>query len=369
MSVSSRNRASISARCISSAIAVAGTLLTATGAGADIIKKEDMLRGIATSREQCAATPQTVWVKVFGQDYCVRYYVSTAGGEGLRPVVYLAGDYFGRINVKTWQWIPPSKEESRKSSFDGTDHDINTDDLVKTADTFSKLAKTTAIRLGRIGVDGTSGNHLNRHSLLELHLMNAALDAIRQRHGFEGFHLAGQSGGSTLVAGLAGMRRDIGCAIAGSGRLVLTQPTNSKDPGRTFFDPVDFIPSIMKNSELRLLVVTDPADRTVPVKQQTGFVEKLRRAGRDIPQFFVAAVDDDHHGVVAYTELAAAGCILGKSKDEIAMAVGTVKERNTAFNEQRQKEIAALAKNGIASRPPADHRLAPAGSQARTSSK
>jgi len=49
------------------------------------------------------------------------------------------------------------------------------------------MAKTTAIYLARIGIDGTSGNHVFRKTLLELHLMNAALDAIKQRHGFRGF--------------------------------------------------------------------------------------------------------------------------------------------------------------------------------------
>src|SRR5262249_46350878 len=50
-----------------------------------------------------------------------------------------------------------------------------------------------------IGVEGTSGDHRSRKTLLELHLMNAALDAIKQRYNFLGFHLVGQSGGSKLV--------------------------------------------------------------------------------------------------------------------------------------------------------------------------
>jgi DNA-binding NarL/FixJ family response regulator len=367
MPISRRNRRS------TSAIAVAGALLAATGAGAEIIKKEDMLRGITTTREECASTPQTVWVNAFGQDYCVHYYISTAGGEGLRPVVFLNGDYFSRVNLKTWQWIPPSRSDNSKVLLAAMDHDINTDDLVRTADAFSKISKTTAIYLARIGVDGTSGNHVYRKTLLELHLMNGALDAIKQLHGFEGFNLAGQSGGSLLVAGLAGMRRDIGCAVAGSGPRGLIETSTSKSPGRTLFDPVESIPSIAKKSALRLMVVTDPADQNIPAKLQTGFVEKLRRAGRDIPQFFVTAVDDTHHGVLAYTELVAAGCILGKSDSEIATAVSTVVKRNAEFNELRRKEIAALAKKAIASAQPLDRRTAPAaghaGSKSRTPSK
>jgi hypothetical protein len=352
------------------AIVLASALSAATGASAEIIKKEDMLRGIATTRAQCAANPQTVWLNVDGQDFCVRYYLSTAGGEGPRPVVFLSGDRFGTVNIKTWRWVPTSEDKKANVTYDpmDTNRDIDTDDLVKMADVFSKMAKTTAIYLARIGIDGTSGHHVVRHTLLELHATNAALDAIKQRHGFEGFHLAGQSGGSLLVTGLAGTRRDVTCAVSGSGRLMPIHDTNSKDPARTFLDPLQFIPSIAQNRSLRFIVVTDPSDRNVPAKQQTPFVEKMRRAGRDIPQYFVTATDEYHHGVVAYAELVVAGCVLGKADGDIAKAVGTMVKRNAAYNEQRGKEIALFAKNGIASQPPsADPRAAPG--HARTGSK
>jgi hypothetical protein len=352
-------------------MAVSLAALAATGAGADIIKKEDMLRGITTTREQCAATPRTLWLHVDGQDFCVRYYLSTAGGEGTRPVVFLSGDYFGTVNLKTWQWIPTAKDKNANVTFDPTEmRDIDTDDLMKTADAFSKLAETTAIYLARIGIGGSSGHHVFRKTLLELHLMDAALDAIKQRHGFEGFHLAGQSGGSALVTGLAGTRRDIACAVAGSGPLAKRHDTVSKDPARTLFDPLGFIPSIAQNRSLRFMMVTDSADRTVPATQQTPFAEKMRRAGRDIPQYFVAATDEYRHGVVGYAELVAAGCALGRSDADIAAAVGTMVKRNAAYNELRRKEIAVLAKNSTASpQPPADARAVPAGSPARSANK
>jgi hypothetical protein len=106
--------------------------------------------------------------------------------------------------------------------------------------------------------------------------------------------------------------------------------------------------------------VTDSADRSVPVKQQTPFAEKMHGAGRDIPQYFVAATDDYHHGVVGYTQLVAGGCALGKSDADIATAVGTMVKRNAAFNAQRRKEIALFTKNGAAS-PSAEPRPAPSG--------
>jgi len=370
MSSSIDIRSWTTARRILPAAFLAAAALAATGAGADIIKKEDMLRGITTTRAQCAASPNMVWLNVDRQDFCVRYYLSTAGGEGMRPVVFLQGDRFG--TARNWQWVPVSRDKNANVTFDPADthRDVDTDDLMKMADAFSRLARTTAIYLARMGVDGSSGDHVFRKSLLELHLMNAALDAIKQRLGFEGFHLAGQSGGSTVVTGLAGTRRDIACAVSGSGPLALSRDIQSRDPAQTPIDPFGFIPSIVQNRALRFIMVTDPADRTVPARQQTPFAEKMRRAGQGIPQYFVAATDEFHHGVVGYAQLVTAGCVLGKSDTDIAAAVATLIRRNAAYNEQRRKEIALFAKNGMASpKPSSDPRAVPADGYSRTGGK
>jgi hypothetical protein len=84
--------------------------------------------------------------------------------------------------------------------------------------------------------------------------------------------------------------------------------------------------------------MTDKMDKLVPVVQQTGFVDKLRAAGRRVPQFFIEATDDEHHGAQVYTELVAGGCVLGKSDEEIAIAVGLMVKRNAEYNEMRRKE-------------------------------
>ena len=337
-------------------IVLAGALAGATDAGAEVFKKEDLLRGITITRQQCDATAQTFWLNLHGRDYCVRYYLSVAGGEGKRPVVFLQGDQLGKFNVKSWTWIDTSEAK-----------DVDTDDIVKMAEGFSKEAKTTAIYLARIGVDGTSGNHMARKTVLELELMNAALDALKQRYGYEGFHLAGQSGGSKIVAGLIGLRRDVGCAVMGSGPLVAPDDRKSTDPGRTAFDATDNIPQVAQNRSLRPILVTDKADKTVPLVQQTGYVDRLRKAGRQIPELFVEApetIDAKHHGVVVYTELVTAGCVLGRTDDEIARAVGTLVKRNLEYNERRHKEASAKASIVAAARAPA-----PAGSVAASGKK
>src|SRR5262245_3447588 len=81
-----------------SVLIIALPLLAATSGAVEIIKKEDLLRGITTTAAQCAEKRHTVWVKAYGRDFCVRYYVSTAGGEGLRPVVFLQGDQLGMLD-------------------------------------------------------------------------------------------------------------------------------------------------------------------------------------------------------------------------------------------------------------------------------
>jgi hypothetical protein len=315
---------------------LAAAVCATTGAAAAVIKVDDMLRGITSTRPQCALQPQAVWVSADGQDFCVRYYISIVGGQGPRPVVFLDGDRLEEINMRTWQWIAPAKDHVPGPEM----KDVDTDDLVRIADGFSRSAKTTAIYLARIGVDGTSGSHLARRTELELHVLNAALDAIKQRHGFEGFHLAGQSGGSRLLGGLVAIRHDIGCAISGSGALAWNFRTGFSDPGRVYFDILQSVPLIAKNSALRLIMVTDPKDKVVPLNQKTEFVERMRQAGRPVSQFLVETTDDNHHSVDDYTRLVMAGCILGKSDGDIGTAVTTLVKRNADYNARKRAEAA-----------------------------
>jgi pimeloyl-ACP methyl ester carboxylesterase len=305
---------------------------TAIPAGAEIIKKEDTLRGITMTREECAAKPQMLWLNVYSQDFCVRYYLSTAGGQGSHPVVILNGDYNGPVDVTHWTWVDPSKAA-----------DIETDQLVATADQFSKLARTTAIYIGRIGVEGTSGSHLSRKTLVELALMNKALDALRQRYGFERFHLFGESGGGRLVFGLAEMRPDVGCLISGSGQIATRMVSSrSGDPGKTYFDVSGRLQSLAQNRALRMMVISDLRDQQVPTAaEQTPMVQSLRQAGYTVPHLLVETTDPKHHGVADYGALAMGGCVLGRPDAEIAQALGTLVRRNADTNRRLQDEALA----------------------------
>lgn len=294
-------------KTLAGAALLAATLLPLP-ARADTIRLADMLNGIAVTEAQCAAIHQTVWVSAMERDFCIRYYISHAGGEGREPVVFLQGDKLGRLNTQSHSFEPRPE-----------DKDLDTADLLKFAHGFSKAARTTAIYLARPGIDGSSGDHRIRHSLLELAATNAALDAIKARHGYGGYHLVGQSGGATLAGALIGIRDDVGCAVLGSGMLA---PLQLKKPtlqlSKQMIDATEAVPGILQNGKLRVLVVTDREDKKVSLVHQATFVDELRAAGGKPEHFFVEAADSNRHGVVPHARLALTGCLRGASEAAIA---------------------------------------------------
>jgi pimeloyl-ACP methyl ester carboxylesterase len=316
----------------SGAILCAAALLAwPTLAGADLITREQLENGMTLTRAQCAALPEAVWVRAFGEDFCIRYYVSTAGGEGRKPVVFLAGDK------------NPKKMEKP----------LDTRHLANFASRLSKSAKTTGIYLARPGFDGSSGHHRYRWSVLELHAMNAALDAIKQRHRFDGVHLVGQSGGAMVIGGLLGLRRDIGCAVPGSGVLARTgKPRPNVHPKDRLVNSADGIDWIVRNSKARILVVTDPEDKTVPPRSQTTFVQQLRKAGGKVEQYFIEATDDRHHGATPYSMRAVAACVRGASPTEISAELAELRARMLASKLKREEAGKKAAEREPSKQPP-----------------
>ncbi len=297
-----------------------GALLMSCPARGETITAREMLRGTDTTAEACAQVRTAVWVTVYGQGFCMRYYLSTAGGEGDVPVVFLSGDRptFDTLHENVRHGKVRSRARRNKSQARKAE-DIDTDDLAEKTDKLSRQTGVTSIRLARMGLDGSSGHHGLRRTMLELHVTNAALDAIKQRHRFKGFHIFGQSGGSTLVGGLLALRDDIGCAIPGSGRLALiVEPKHVKTPALKRFDPVKMIPAILRNSSAtRIIVLTDPEDKVVPRKNQSTFVKKFREAGGRIEQFYVESTNKKHHSLTSYSRFVMGKCIRDESHQDI----------------------------------------------------
>ena len=314
-------------------------LLAAAPARAEIVPFSAMLHGITMTRQQCAALAQAVWVTPAGKGFCIRYYLSTAGGDGGGPVVMLQGDQLGRFDAHSGRF---------ELAPDATAEDTDTDNLVKLADILSKRFRGPAIYLARVGIDGSSGFHAIRHSFLELYATNLALDAIKQRHRFEGFSLIGQSGGATLVGGLLALRSDIACAVPGSGNLALLTTYKNPDPLAAAFDPAAMIPTIAKKSTARILVVSDPQDTVVPLDHQSTFVSLLRRAGGNAEQLFVEAIDQKHHGVSAYAVYATAACLRGQTDEEIERGLAKFVEQRVAAAQAKPRRDANANANAHA---------------------
>jgi hypothetical protein len=192
------------------------------------------------TQTQCAAIPQAVWVISRGRSFCIRYYLSTAGGQGSTPVVFLGGDA-PWASIADREKLPPAQLRFG---------DANTDNLLKVADRISK-ARDSGNRAARVGLDGSSGTHNKlRHTRLELLATNEALETIKRRHHFEGFHVYGHSGGGNLVVGLLELRHDIGCDAPADRQLTHPIPHGIKidhgrspDPSRQVFDVITCINS------------------------------------------------------------------------------------------------------------------------------
>jgi hypothetical protein len=294
-------------------------LLCGSVAHAEIFRVADMVRGTEVSEAQCAERPDSVWAVANGQGVCMRYYLSTAGGGGPAPVVFMSGDKFGHYDRATNTF-------ERAAEF----RDVDSRELQGIAQSYSRATGTTAIYLARVGIDGSSGHHGIKDTLLEVNFTNAALDAIKRRHHFVGFNLTGQSGGSTNIGGLLAMRTDIRCAVPGSGRLALPERGRLRNRPLDIVNPVEYAQTIALNERTRIVVLTDPQDEQVPAAHQTPFVEEIRRAGGRIEQFFVQASGAKHHNVKAYTYPAMAECLRGGSSDRIASGLHAVAQAMAA---------------------------------------
>lgn len=309
-------------RTLSALACLAGSLLASNASWAQpdgpLFTPEEMKQGIVMTGRDCAAYRSTVHVVASGVGLCFRYHLSTAGGRSDDVVYFLQGDH-----------------AVDKLAYDPAELD-------RTAEKLSTGYRRPAIYLARMGTDGSSGSARYRRTWLEVEATHLAIDAINARHGFRGIHLMGQSGGAHLTGALVGTRTDIGCAVPGSGRLAFDEQYRAAQAGRPqherHYSPDTALAEVVQNShEARILVVTDPNDQRVPSHMQTDFVRKVQHAGGRIAQFFVTATDPLNHGAVPYVRRAMAGCLAGRSDEEIGASLDRLsRERLAAKAAARQ---------------------------------
>lgn len=257
-------------------------------------------RGVKLNEAQCKALAMALWVRAEGRNFCVRYWMSVAGGSKDEAEVFFNGD-LGDIKKPSGVLNIPSARVTAGS-------------MLREAHAWSRFFGGPYATVGRLGAFGSSGNHLrDRRTLLEARVAGAALDVLKERHGFKRFHLVGQSGGGHTVAALAQMRTDIGCAVMASATISVKshQRDHGKAVGANLYDPIDFVAKMQQRSELRMIVVSDPDDRVVSFRSQREFVERVRSRGLPILHITAAAGDENFHGLSSIGRRLTTDCAKG----------------------------------------------------------
>ena len=295
------------------ALTAGGALAQALPQGVKTFSAKDVIEGTKVSREQCAATPKTVWVTSFGQGVCIRYYAS-GPMRGAAPIVFFTGDVLG-LDDKGRREVDPGYLTQAPEYIDIASR------------VWAGRLHAPMIFFGRMGLNGSSGWHGDRRTALEVDVTAKALDAIAAKEGATGFHLVGQSGGAMLVPALLAARDDVGCAVIASGPLDFRAFT--KAYGITFrssgahahYDPMADVgriaPKIAGDGGSRLFVLTDPDDRAVPAKFQFPFVAALDKAGGRPVAISTAGRDKDHHALIEKALFVAGQCVAEASDAEI----------------------------------------------------
>jgi pimeloyl-ACP methyl ester carboxylesterase len=298
----------IAARCARGAsadaiIAAHQNKLPATPPDADDppLHSERTLRApVIINEASCGALPKTVFARVEGRDFCVRYWFSNAGGTKGEMLVFIHGDLGekGRTGL------------SRAAAL------MTSGGVQRGAHVWSRVYGGPYLAIGRLGAFGSSGTHQDRRRLIEIKVIMAALDVLKAEYAITRFHLVGQSGGGHTVAGLLQMRKDIGCAVMTSG--VISHKTVRREQGlsvtaRTpeFYDPIDHVGAMRDRPGQRIVVMSDRDDRIVSFHSQREFVQRVRSAGLPILHISAAAGDSYHHGLEAQGLRLASDCAKG----------------------------------------------------------
>jgi poly(3-hydroxybutyrate) depolymerase len=260
-----------------------------------------LTRGVTVNESQCKTLRNAIWVRVDEMGYCVRYWISTAGGSNDEAVVFVHGDLG---DPKT----PGSLNRYAAHMTAGR--------MQRDIQRWSRVYGGPYIAIGRLGAFGSSGEHRKRRSLLEIRVVMAALDEMKVRHGLKRFHLAGQSGGAHTVAGLAQMRADIGCAVMAAG--VISVKTRARDRGgkidsgaKDLYDPIDHVAAMQRQPGRRMIVMSDPDDQVVSFHSQWEFAERVRAKSLPILQVSADSGTESFHGLHNESQSMAIDCAKG----------------------------------------------------------
>lgn len=263
------------------------------------------------TRQQCLAREERVWAVTSEGVECIAYVASPAAQGAGTVLLYFGGDV-------------------RESELAGATQEKERQGYQRRAGAWATQLAVPVVIVGRPGLMGSSGFHMLGGRRDEGHVIDATIDALRERLGFRRVALAGQSGGARIIAQLLVIgRRDIACAAMGSGAYDLprlqgggTTSTNIfGDPGRRFLVPMLRAGEIPLVPGRRSFVIGDPRDQIAPFSEQKAWADKLGQLGHHVLLIEAKAKDPEFHGMSEKAMAAAALCMLDKTDAEIRAAV------------------------------------------------
>jgi hypothetical protein len=247
-----------------------------------------VLRGATMTKQQCAQSPESLWVVKGGRGDCIRYYSSGLKDENPIVLIVFHGDLIAQNGSR--RTLP---------AYGDNKPEILRADMRAVSNRFG----IPAIFVARPGVYGSSGDHGERRRQREVDLMNLALDELRKRHSIENFAMAGQSGGGHIVGAMLAHRSDIKCAAMSSGVVAVRARATAHGWAadatgyRDYYDPIDHVDNIDKNPDLKIFVVGDERDSNVPFRTQKMYFDKLIKRGLNARLVKAKGRGPEHHGL------------------------------------------------------------------------
>ncbi|KQW63991.1 hypothetical protein ASC92_00600 [Variovorax sp. Root411] len=240
-------------------------------------------------RAACPDRPGYLWVRPAEGAACIRYFASDDIDGARMAIVQFSGDRDGVMDQAP-ERIPGNTEPLR------------TLDAQRSRD----RAGVPWIFMARPGTYGSSGDHRKRRQLVEFHALDAALDALMQRHRLQRIVIVGHSGGATAGAALLTLgRTHVACAVLTSGAYGLLERARmlgrSRD-GRTdttgsaqFYDPLEHVGGIARDPARRIVLIGSRDDRNTPFALQERFADAVAKAGHRIELRTHAGEPPDYH--------------------------------------------------------------------------
>lgn len=272
---------------------------------------ETMLTSEAISRSPCEVKPGRVFVAHGLGSECIAYYEAGASTAAIPTIFVLDGD------------VPPA-DAAAPGKLD--------DYLGRIRRFLDQRARAYGVRyifVARPGVFGSSGNHGGAKRPTEIETINAAIDEIKQRLKIDKISLAGQSGGSTVAAGLlAHGRTDVTCAVLASGGFdmpdIITRArirsqqssgdieSEKRQLAGYFFDVLGSTARVAKSPERRVYVLADPQDKRTPFDQQQRYAEGMTAAGHKAVVLTANGRGKERHGLTHMAIEISGLCASGK---------------------------------------------------------